>query len=157
MTRINLEHPSLLCREHLTGEWYENPRIATGIIKAFQKHGKIDPNSIPSAFTVRTEANPSGGEGHMKFFYNKLAWLRQRYLSLIEEMRRRGYEPSDNWKVEIFEPQFHHLFNEWEPTQADINLSRTRIAEMMPLNNGLNPCQISRLSKIQEYGIIFKD
>lgn len=153
MTRINLESPSLLCREHLTGEWYENPRIATNIIKA---HGKVDLKSIPNTFTVRTNSNPRGGEGHMKFFYNKLTWLRQRYLSLIEEMRRRGYNPSDNWKPEIFESQFHHLFNDWSPSESEISLSRTRIAEMMPVDNDLNAYQLRDLSSLPEYEIIFK-
>lgn len=156
MTRINLESPSLLCREHLTGEWYENPRIATNIIKAYAKYGRVDLKGMPSSFTVRTNANPRGGEGHMKFFYNKLAWLRQRYLSLIEEMRRRGYNPSDNWKPEIFESQFHHLFNDWSPSESEISLSRTRIAEMMPVDNDLNARQLSELSSIPEYKIIFK-
>ena len=156
MTRINLESPTLLCREHLTGEWYENPRIATTIIKAYAKHGRIDLKGIPSTFTVRTNSNPRGGEGHMKFFYNKLAWLRRRYLSLIEEMRRRGYNPSDNWKPEIFEPQFHHLFNDWTPSDSDVSLSRTRIAEMMPVDNDLNEHQLSGLVSLPEYKIIFK-
>lgn len=156
MTRINLESPSLLCREHLTGEWYENPRIATNIIKAYAKYGHVDLKGMPSSFTVRTNANPRGGEGHMKFFYNKLAWLRQRYLSLIEEMRRRGYSPSDNWKPEIFEPQFQHLFNDWTPADSEISLSRTRIAEMMPDDNDLNAHQLTEMSPIPEYQIIFK-
>ena len=43
MTRINLEHPSLLCNAHLIGEWYENPRVASILIK---KNGKT--------FTVTT-------------------------------------------------------------------------------------------------------
>lgn len=153
MTRINLESPSLLCREHLIGEWYENPRIATNIIKA---HGKVDLKSIPSTFTVRTNSNPRGGEGHMKFFYNKLLWLRNRYVSLMGEMERRGYKPSDNWKPEIFESQFQHLFNDWTPTDSDVSLSRTRIAEMMPNDNDLNAYQLSDLSSLPEYKIIFQ-
>lgn len=156
MTRINLESPSLLCREHLTGEWYENPRIATNIIKAYAKYGRVDLKGAPSTFTVRTNTNPRGGEGHMKFFYNKLAWLRRRYLSLIEEMCRRGYSPSDNWKPEIFEPQFQHLFNDWTPADSEISLSRTRIAEMMPDDNDLNAHQLTEMSPIPEYQIIFK-
>lgn len=156
MTRINLESPSLLCREHLTGEWYENPRIATNIIKAYAKYGRVDLKGIPSTFTVRTNSNPRGGEGHMKFFYNKLAWLRRRYLSLIEEMSRRGYNPSDNWKPEIFEPQFQHLFNDWTPRDSEISLSRTRIAEMMPDTHDLNDAQVNELRAISEYQIIFK-
>lgn len=153
MTRINLESPSLLCREHLIGEWYENPRIATNIIKA---HGKVDLKSIPSTFTVRTNSNPRGGEGHMKFFYNKLLWLRNRYVSLMGEMERRGYNATDNWKPEIFNPEFHHLFNDWQPSQSDVNLSRTRIAEMMPVKNDLSGQQLEHLYVIPEYKIIFK-
>lgn len=153
MTRINLESPSLLCREHLIGEWYENPRIATNIIKA---RGKIDLKSIPSAFTVRTNSNPRGGEGHMKFFYNKLLWLRNRYISLMEEMTRRGYNATDNWKEEIYQLQYQRLFNDWQPSEKDISLSRTRIAEMMPVNNDLNAHQLSELTLFPEYQIIFK-
>lgn len=146
MTRINLEHPSLLCNAHLIGEWYENPRVASILIKKNGKTGKI-----PSKFTVRTNKNPLGGRGHVTFFYNKLAWLRDRYLMLMEEMTKRGYSATDNWKVEIFFPEYTHLFGEWEPSGDDISLSRTRISEMIPEKHKLTEMQIQQLKQIDEY------
>lgn len=146
MTRINLEHPSLLCNAHLVGEWYENPRVATMLIK---KNGRT--GNIPMKYTVRTNQNPGGGRGHVTFFYNKLSWLRIRYMMLIDEMNKRGYNPTDNWKPEIFEPKYAHLFRNWTPSDSDISLSRTRIAEMIPENHKMSNEQISKLSKIPEY------
>ncbi|APU01833.1 endonuclease [Aeromonas phage L9-6] len=146
MTRINLEHPSLLCNAHLVGEWYENPRVASILLKKNGRTGKI-----PMRFTVRTNKNPDGGRGHVTFFYNKLAWLRDRYLMLMDEMTKRGYSPTDNWKVEIFFPEYTHLFGGWAPTEADISLSRTRIAEMIPEKHKLTNEQLEKLSAIAEY------
>lgn len=146
MTRINLENPTLLCNAHLVGEWYENPRVATMLLK---KGGKI--GKLPGQYTVRTNKNPDGGKGHVTFFYNKLKWLRERYLLLIEEMTKRGYQPTDNWKPEIFGPEYTHLFNDWTPSAVDVSLSRTRIAEMIPENHKLTNDQIVALIDIPEY------
>lgn len=148
MTRINLEDPDLLCRSHLTGEWYELPRIVTNVIKC---NGDLTGKKPPKRYTVRTDANPSGGEGHMLFFYNKLGWLRKRYLSLISEMLDRGYHPSDNWNPEIFSDKYKHLFNDWEPDDLDISLSRTRLNEMLPDDHDLSVIQIRVLRLAPEY------
>lgn len=129
MTRINVEHPQLLCNQHLHAEWYEQPRVVTAVIKL---QGKVDIRKIPSQYTVRTAANPSGGKGHMYFFYNKLRWLRRRYLALMQEMRRRGLNTSDNWNPEIFEDKYLHLFGEYSITEQSRHLNRTRIMEKMP-------------------------
>lgn len=146
MTRINLEHPALLCNAHLVGEWYENPRVATMLIK---KNGRT--GNIPARFTVRTNKHPEGGRGHVTFFYNKLSWLRSRHIMLIDEMKKRGYNPTDNWKPEIFQPEYAHLFGDWTPSDADVSLSRTRIAEMIPEKHNFSNEQIQQLCQIPEY------
>lgn len=148
MTRINLEDPSLLCEKHLRGEWYELPRIVTSVLKLeFPFH----PDDIPAKFTVRTSDNPTGGKGHMKFFYNKLGWLRTRYVSLINELHERNLEASDNWNPRIYQPQFAHLFGDWKPSEEDVSLSRKRIAEMIPVGAWFCDSQLERMSEIKEY------
>lgn len=130
------------------GEWYEQPRVVTNILKC---SGNFNRTRIPKKFTVRTEANPKGGEGHMLFFYDKLGWLRQRYESLISEMQRRGYNPSDNWNKDIFQEKYSHLFNDWVPTLEDITLSRSRIAEMVPDKHDLSYDQFCDMAPFKEY------
>lgn len=69
----------------------------------------------------------------------------------MEEMTKRGYSATDNWKVEIFFPEYTHLFGEWEPSGDDISLSRTRISEMIPEKHKLTEMQIQQLKQIDEY------
>ena len=67
MTRINVGiHPSELPIKMLIAEHREIKRIPNCI-----KSGRYSLDGIPSKFTL--------GTGHVKFFYNKLAYLRRRY------------------------------------------------------------------------------
>lgn len=70
MTRINVGIPPReLTNKHLTAEHREIKRIPNAV-----KTGKAKMVGIPAQFTL--------GTGHVKFFYNKLGYLRQRYLEL---------------------------------------------------------------------------
>ena len=67
MTRINVGiHPSELPIKMLIAEHREIKRIPNCI-----KSGRYSLTDIPANFTL--------GQGHVKFFYNKLAYLRKRY------------------------------------------------------------------------------
>ncbi len=70
MTRINIHVPPInLCNEHLIAEHRELKRIPNAI-----KNGTSVIKNIPSTFRL--------GEGHVKFFYNKLGYLKKRYSQL---------------------------------------------------------------------------
>ena len=66
MTRINLVPPAELCDQHLLAEHRELTRIPNAVAK-----GKFSLKGQPEDYKL--------GEGHVRFFFNKLAFLKQRY------------------------------------------------------------------------------
>ena len=83
MTRINLVEPHQLTDKHLMAEYRELPRIFTAVLK-LQDNGKTPTDvTIPDHYVL--------GKGHMKFFYNKISWLRNRYADLFHVLLARGF------------------------------------------------------------------
>ena len=81
MTRINCGiKPALLSNKHLLAEHREIKRIPNYVSK---NYSKIDKRSIPTKFSL--------GNGHVKFFYNKLQYLLNRYTSIYDECILRGF------------------------------------------------------------------
>ena len=79
MTRINVGiQPAELNDQHLIAEHREIKRIPNCVAK-----GKYNMEGIPNKFKL--------GTGHVKFFYNKLLYLKFRYASLHTECIRRGF------------------------------------------------------------------
>lgn len=128
MTRVNVVPVSELCDQHLHGEWHEITRIPNGMLQ-----GKyLDKKRIPARYTVRTNANPNGGVGHMYFFTDKLAFLEKRYKEILQEAEKRGMSLSDFWPdVTILGAD---RYNEYVPDAEALALNRKRIAEMMPMS-----------------------
>lgn len=110
-----------LSRNHLIAEYRELPAVFGHVRRAQAKGGEI--KNQPAQFTL--------GTGHLKFFYDKLGWILKRYELLVAEMRDRGYDPKypdlgskmigldDKW------------FGQWEPSEAEIAISRQRIEERL--------------------------
>lgn len=78
MTRINVVPAKELCDQHLLAEHRELTRIPNCV-----NSGKYKLTDIPNAYVL--------GTGHVKFFTNKLKWLRIRYDSLHEECLHRKF------------------------------------------------------------------
>lgn len=114
MTRINTVPVSELNRRHLLAEHREIKRIPNAITS-----GKAVIQNIPKEFTL--------GPGHVKFFYNKILWLKNRYLELYNECIRRGYNVTSY--IDSFDGIDDDLMNDWQPTAASIELIRQRIKE----------------------------
>ena len=75
----------------------------------------------PNEFTL--------GTGHVKFFYDKLLYLRNRYESLYAECKRRGFNVTyygDAWQD--VPPE---LMGDYEPNDEDRRIIRERIAERL--------------------------
>ena len=88
MTRINLVEPHQLTSKHLMAEYRELPRIFSAVLK-LQGQGKTPADvTIPDAYVL--------GTGHMKFFYNKILWLANRYIELNLELNTRSYRLDRN-------------------------------------------------------------
>lgn len=77
-------------------------------------------NEIPSSYTL--------GTGHVKFFYSKMAFLEKRFEALVNEMLRRGYNPTFR-DSSIFKVDDTRFYNDYTPTQEALEINRQRIAE----------------------------
>ena len=113
MTRINVGiQPKELTNQHLIAEHREIKRIPNCISK-----GKYNMDNIPNRFKL--------GTGHVKFFYNKLLYLKNRYVKLYNECIVRGFNVQnynsawDNVPTE--------LMNDYKPTDQDRKIIQERI------------------------------
>lgn len=119
MTRINSGiHPSELPDKLLIAEHREIKRIPNAIIA-----GRYSLDGMPDAFTL--------GKGHVKYFYDKLLYLLNRYCGLYEECRKRGFSVQDY--SASFENaarnEGYALFNDWNETPEARALITERIEE----------------------------
>lgn len=122
MTRINCVDPKILHNQHLLIEYRELPRV-------FNLARWIAPSKRVPDYTM--------GEGHVKFFYDKLEYLVSRQQLLINELKRRGYtltfnNPDDlrNLNTQEF------LYNDWQPEEKDIKVNLKRLLEKKPIYYG---------------------
>ena len=108
MTRINVVPPSELTDKHLLAEYRELPRIS--------KLARPAPDA-PADYVL--------GPGHVKFFYDKGAWLKRRFEEeIVPEMRRRGFTVN----FTQYRPHGQGLDKDWIATEVAVNLNRQRIA-----------------------------
>jgi deoxyribonuclease (pyrimidine dimer) len=122
MTRINLISVEELSDQHLIAEFRELPRIVNAVI-----NGKAIIKNIPEFYTL--------GKGHVKFFYNKILFLAERYAQIYAEMKYRGFKINDLYSPEKMLQRIQacddyveqpHIFSGQE-----IALSRNRIIEKL--------------------------
>ena len=118
MTRINLVNPDQLTDKHLMAEYRELPRIFTYV----KEYGI--PEEIPETYVL--------GEGHMKFFCDKLWWLIRRYKEIHLELIFRGF----SLDVDLYRSVLRGTKNlprykerDYTPTPAEIYLNMKRLAE----------------------------
>lgn len=117
MTRINVGiPPAELTNKHLIAEAREIKRVPNCVAK-----GRFNLKGQPSEFKL--------DEGHVKFFYDKLGYLKERYEELYSECRRRNINVQyygDAWNNV---PQ--ELMGGYSPTDRDRAIIRERIAERL--------------------------
>ena len=117
MTRINVGiPPKQLTNKHLIAEHREIKRIPNCVAK-----GKFNLKNVPSEFKL--------GTGHVSFFYDKLGYLKQRYLELYEECVGRGFNVTNY--LDAWEGVPAHLMGDYTPTQRDIDMITERINERL--------------------------
>ena len=119
MTRINLVHPSKLADQHLLAEHRELTRIPNAVFLR-----KTDfMADLPTSYRM--------GAGHVRFFYNKLAFLQERYHQLTAECYARGFQvfPKFPYKEDFYHAAQELLWNNWKPTQGEIRISQNRLLE----------------------------
>jgi deoxyribonuclease (pyrimidine dimer) len=121
MTRVNADiDPKLLHRLHLIAELREITMVSGSLKRSLMTRSKLMVLSgIPKKFTLNT--------GHVKFFYNKLTFLQNRFDRLCNEMERRGYHP-DRSRRQSFDGFDDRFYNDWTSTPEDDDIIHERIA-----------------------------
>ncbi len=118
MARINLIPPKELCDQHLLAEFRELTRIPNAVAK-----GKYNLVGMPDDYKL--------GTGHVRFFFNKLMFLKKRYQDLYEECKVRGFNVKYIWSDSL--PEDKNLWLDYIPTVNAIEVNRARIQERMPV------------------------
>lgn len=117
MTRISVGVRAIeLCDAHLIKERIELLRIPNSI-----KSGKAVVKNIPRSFTL--------GVGHVKFFYDKLGYLQQRYEELTAECIERDFKITDFSDSFLGLPS--NLCNNYEEQDKDRKIVVERVNERL--------------------------
>lgn len=125
MTRINCVPVTELTRQHLIAEYRELPRVFNLARKAAARGYQASDG--PSVYTL--------GKGHVLFFYTRLHYLAQRQQQLVDEMLRRGYQPSFTNSLSILHADIPtYMWNDWKPDEAALAINRQRLAERLGLD-----------------------
>lgn len=111
--------PAELCDQHLLAEHRELTRIPNAVAK-----GKFNLKGQPDDYKL--------GEGHVRFFFNKLTFLKKRYDALYQECLARGFNVQYFWAENL--PDEPSLWLDYEPTETALAMNRERIALRMPAN-----------------------
>lgn len=118
MTRINCIPVRELTRQHLVAEYRELPRIFKQAQAAFDRGEQPDDQRNPQQYVL--------GTGHVRFFYPRLGFLRQRHAQLVAEMARRSYTANlDCSSAGLNLPAAWQ--RNWTPTPNAMALNRARI------------------------------
>ena len=116
MVRINLINPIKLADQHLIAE-YNEILMLLGYVR---KYPKV--KDIPEKYTL--------GKGHIKFFKNKLKYIKNRHELLKKEMRKRRFATNITINLDEFNQS---LVNDWQPNKDDKKIIRKRLIEKFNL------------------------
>jgi deoxyribonuclease (pyrimidine dimer) len=119
MVRVNLVLPKTLADQHLIAEYNEILMLAAYI------RAHPDTSGLPERYCL--------GKGHMRFFKDKLVYLKNRHEMLKKEMRKRGFRASKSISLASFSSKNR---NDWTPTEKDFAVIRKRITAKLELKPG---------------------
>lgn len=116
MVRINLIEPKKLSDQHLIAEYNE--------ILMLVGHLNKNPSlkEIPETYVL--------GKGHIKFFKNKLTYLKDRHQKIKNEMKQRNFRTNKSLELKHFSREY---FNKFNPSQDDLKIITSRIREKIKL------------------------
>lgn len=120
MTRINSDlAPRLLKRLHLIAELREITMVPASLRRSLRTKTKEDIlKSVPANFTLN--------KGHVTFFYDKLLFLELRFVTLANEMARRGYTANFE-RINAFAGFDKEFYGNWSATNVDNAIVQERI------------------------------
>ena len=114
MTRINVVPVEELADQHLIAEYREISRMPVFLKRSLASK---KPLSIPEEYVF--------GKGHVSFFYDKLAYIKERHDALKVEGFSRGFNLSSiTMSLSDIHPRF---CNNYDPTPSAISLNKERI------------------------------
>ena len=116
MVRINLIDPKKLSDQHLIAEYNEILMLLGYVRKYPMKRG------VPKNYCL--------GPGHIKFFKDKLLYLKKRFLLLKREMKSRKFTPLKKVDLDEFPVT---LRNDWKPEPKDFLIIKKRLREKILL------------------------
>ncbi|HOI18358.1 MAG TPA: pyrimidine dimer DNA glycosylase/endonuclease V [Candidatus Woesearchaeota archaeon] len=116
MVRVNLISPNKLSDQHLIAE-YDEILMLLGYVKRFPA-----PIGIPKKYTL--------GKGHMKFFKDKLLYLKKRHESIKSEMKKRDFKTNITIDLLDFPKE---LVNDWAPDNDAIKKIKERLVFKLKL------------------------
>lgn len=114
MVRINIIEPARLADQHLIAE-YDEILMLLGYVRRFP-----DKKNIPEAYCL--------GQGHIRFFKDKVRYLKNRHERIKKEMVLRGFRPTKTIDLKNY-PQTLH--NDWTPTDQDKKIITARLKEKL--------------------------
>jgi len=112
MVRINIIDPKKLADQHLVAE-YDEMLMLIHYIKHYPSL-----EDIPKEYCL--------GKGHMKFFKNKVLYLKKRHELLRQEMKNRNFHPKRILPISDI-PQKNQ--NDWTPNKKDKEVIKERIRQ----------------------------
>jgi len=112
MVRINLIDPKNLADQHLIAE-YNETLMLLGYVRKFPQR-----DDIPKKYSL--------GKGHIKFFKDKLVYLKNRHELIKKEMKTRGFKTEKSIDLKEFNIV---LINDWTPQKEDFLIIKSRLIE----------------------------
>ncbi len=128
MTRINLVPASMLCDQHLLAEHREITRVPNYVLRRL---------SLGKPIVLSELEDYTLGAGHVRFFYDRLAFLHVRYDRVHHECRRRGFDVQYHWPEMHGVPQKY--LRKYEPTCEAVRISAERVAQKLPAKARFTP------------------
>lgn len=131
MTRINTGIRAFeLTDQLLMAECREILRVPNMAFKWLKRHPICDHSSLPEVFSLNT--------GHVRFFYNKLAYIESRYADLHSELLFRKYNVKfyDIFNSFTNDDDLLELYNDYDETPNDRLIVSLRIKERLETTKG---------------------
>jgi len=130
VTRINIVPVAELTNAHLAAEYRELPRVSN---LAWKWQERLDDQIVHNVYRELSDnchipEQYTLGKGHVKFFYNKGAYLKNRFENeIVPELRKRGYSLS----YTKYRMHPDGLNDDWMPDEEAMAINRARINERL--------------------------
>lgn len=150
MTRINLIDPKHLTTRHLIAEYKESTQFLHLVKRRVDAKHPMD--DLPKQYSLNG--------GHCKFFYDKGAYLYNRFILLKDEMARRDISVNlDKYEYNlsrIKESYSDNLFNDYIPSTDDYNVVISRISQRILEKPHLYQDMEVFFGNVHNYGVTYE-